>query len=240
MFRTYLSAALLLLSLDLLAAHAAAQSDDDVYNRIEELHGNADTFEEAWNSLTEAMGNSDGSAVAALGEYPLRVNANGESYDIKNARDMTKHFDALVPQDTRDTVANQEYSSLFVNSDGVMLADGAVWMGAVCDNDDCSKAHWAITSINATGVAASPASASGDAPYVGTWDCGVATFSFTRDSYDSGEDKQPIRKVEKEDGNYILSFDNDYQIGLSSVTDTSMQWLSMASGDMFDCKRVKP
>ena len=240
MFHTSLSAALLVLPFALFPLPAAAQSDDAVYDRIEQLHGNADAFEQAWNSLTEAMENGDGTAIAALSEYPLRVNANGESYDIKNARDMARHFDALVPQDTRDAVANQEYSSLFVNSDGIMLADGAVWMGAVCDNDDCSKAHWAITSINATGAAASPASASGDAPYVGTWDCGVATFSFTRDSYDSGEDKQPIRKVEKEGGNYILSFDDDYQIGLSSVTKTSMQWLSMASGDMFNCKRVKP
>lgn len=49
----------------------------------------------------------------------------------------------------------------------------------------------------------------------------------------------PIRKVEKVDGNYVLSFDDGYQIGLSSVTDTSMQWLSMASGDQFECKRVK-
>ncbi|URK87475.1 hypothetical protein LP421_29695 [Rhizobium sp. RCAM05350] len=79
-----------------------------------------------------------------------------------------------------------------------------------------------------------------DAPYIGRWDCGVATFSFTTESYDSGEGPMPIRKVEKEDGNYILSFDDNYQIGLSSVTPTSMQWLSMASGDMFDCKRLKP
>lgn len=85
-----------------------------------------------------------------------------------------------------------------------------------------------------------PGSAAGDAHYLGSWDCGVATFSFTKDTYDAGEGPMPIRKVEKEDGNYILSFDDNYQIGLSSVTPTSMQWLSMASGDMFDCKRVKP
>ncbi|WP_455271162.1 hypothetical protein [Rhizobium herbae] len=87
---------------------------------------------------------------------------------------------------------------------------------------------------------AAPAFAAGDAPYIGRWDCGVATFSFTKDTYDAGEGPMPIRKVEKEDGNYILSFDDNYQIGLSGVTKTSMQWLSMASGDTFDCKRLKP
>jgi hypothetical protein len=87
---------------------------------------------------------------------------------------------------------------------------------------------------------AAPCLAADNAPYTGTWDCGVATFSFTKDTYDAGEGPMPVRKVEKEDGNYILSFDDNYQIGLSSVTKTSMQWLSMASGDTFDCKRLKP
>ncbi|HTO32120.1 MAG TPA: hypothetical protein VL202_13210 [Pararhizobium sp.] len=240
MIRTRLSAALFLLPLAL-AVPAAAQSEDAVYDRIEQLHGNADAFDTAWEKLTEAMGDGDAAGVAALGEYPLRVNANGESYDIGDAQDMRKHFDALVPQETRDAVANQEYSGLFVNSDGVMLADGAVWMGAICDNDDCTKAHWAITSINAAEAAAEPASAEQDAPpYIGSWDCGVGVFTFTDKTYDSGGESQAIRKVEKEDGNYILSFDNKYQIGLSSVTAKSLQWLSMESGDMFDCKRVQP
>lgn len=76
-------------------------------------------------------------------------------------------------------------------------------------------------------------------PYAGTWDCEVSSFTFTKDTYDSGEGPKPIQKVEKEEGNFILSFADGYQIGLSSVTDTSLQWFSMQSGDIFDCKRVK-
>lgn len=86
----------------------------------------------------------------------------------------------------------------------------------------------------------SPSFAAKDAPYIGSWDCGVATFSFTQNTYDAGEGPMPVRKIEKQDGNYILSFDDNYQIGLSSVTKTSMKWVSMASGDMFDCKRINP
>ncbi|WP_349434811.1 hypothetical protein [Pararhizobium sp. A13] len=77
------------------------------------------------------------------------------------------------------------------------------------------------------------------APYAGTWDCEVSTFTFTGDTYDAGEGPMPIRKVEKVDGSYVLSFDDGYQISLSGVTDTAMPWLSMASGDQFECKRVK-
>jgi hypothetical protein len=127
---------------------AAAQSDEEVYNRIESLHGNAGDLSEPLLSLVEAMGNSDAGTIAGLAEYPLRVAANGESYEIQSADDFIENFDTLVTQDTRDAVAGQTYGQLFVNSDGVMLADGAVWMSNVCDNGDCSSSHWAVISIN--------------------------------------------------------------------------------------------
>jgi len=127
---------------------AAAQSDEEVYNRIESLHGNAGDLSEPLLSLVEAMGNDDAATIAGLAEYPLRVAANGESYEIQNADDFIENFDTLVTQDTRDAVAGQTFSQLFVNSDGVMLADGAVWMSNVCENSDCSSSHWAVISIN--------------------------------------------------------------------------------------------
>ena len=127
---------------------AAAQSDEEVYNRIESLHGNAGDLSEPLLSLVEAMGNDDAPTIAGLAEYPLRVAANGESYEIQNADDFIENFDTLVTQDTRDAVAGQSFAQLFVNSDGVMLADGAVWMSNVCENSDCSSSHWAVIGIN--------------------------------------------------------------------------------------------
>ncbi len=141
------TAMLLTAALMLMPASAAAQSDEEVYNRIEALHGNAGDLGEPLLSLVEAMGNGDAAMIAGLAEYPLRVAANGESYDIQNANDI-ENFDALVTPETREAVANQKFDQLFVNSDGVMLADGAVWMSGICDNDDCSSSHWAVTSIN--------------------------------------------------------------------------------------------
>ncbi|WP_426122945.1 hypothetical protein [Pararhizobium sp. PWRC1-1] len=126
----------------------AAQSDEEVYNRIESLHGNAGDLSEPLLSLVEAMGNSDAATIAGLAKYPLPVAANGESFEIQSADDFIENFDTLVTQDTRDAVAGQTFGQLFVNSDGVMLADGAVWMSNVCDNGDCSSSHWAVISIN--------------------------------------------------------------------------------------------
>ncbi len=78
-----------------------------------------------------------------------------------------------------------------------------------------------------------------DAPYLGAWDCGVATFWFTPNGYDNGSEILPVRKVTKDKGAYILSFDKGYKIGLSGVTRDKMSWLSMESGDGFECKRVR-
>jgi hypothetical protein len=146
--RLPISALLLSATLVFFPVAAAAQSDEEVYSRIESLHGNAGDLSEPLLSLVEAMGSDDAATIAGLAEYPLRVAANGESYEIQNADDFIENFDTLVTQDTRDAVAGQSFAQLFVNSDGVMLADGAVWMSNVCDTGDCSSSHWAVISIN--------------------------------------------------------------------------------------------
>ena len=75
--------------------------------------------------------------------------------------------------------------------------------------------------------------------YLGSWDCEVATFTFTETTYSNGDTPMPIRKIEREDGNYHFFFDDDYSFWVSGLTKTSMQWLSDASGDSFSCTRVK-
>ncbi|MBX4905992.1 hypothetical protein HJA82_01095 [Rhizobium bangladeshense] len=147
------SAALLLTGAMLLATtsftgRAAAQSDSEVYNRIEELHGDAAGFDRPLRQLVQAMRAGDAETIAGLAEYPLSVKADGETYDVENAEDFIENFDDLVTQETRRAVGRQQYEDLFVSSEGVMLANGAVWMGAVCDDNACEESHWAIIAIN--------------------------------------------------------------------------------------------
>ncbi|MDQ0320794.1 hypothetical protein QO002_002932 [Pararhizobium capsulatum DSM 1112] len=127
---------------------ACAQSEGEVYSRIEQLHGNAEAFSGPFQNLTDAMRDGDAETVADLAEYPLEIHANGETYDILSAQDFIDNFDTLITEETRNAVADQSYDALFVNSDGVMFANGEVWMGAICDDDDCAITHWAITAIN--------------------------------------------------------------------------------------------
>ncbi|PYE37337.1 hypothetical protein C8J35_101608 [Rhizobium sp. PP-F2F-G38] len=133
----------------LLSAHPGfAQSTSEARERIEALHGNSDGFDDSFKLLTEAMRFGDPVTVANLGAYPLTVNANGETYEIQSEDDMVENYEKLVMQETQNSVAEQTYGDLIVNSDGVGFANGALWMSAICDTDDCSVSHWAITSIN--------------------------------------------------------------------------------------------
>jgi hypothetical protein len=86
-------------------------------------------------------------------------------------------------------------------------------------------------------ASALPAAAE-EPPYAGTWDCEVSTFTFTADTYDSGDGPMPILKSEKDGGAYTLTFADDYRIGLANITDTEMDWASETSGDMFHCKKI--
>jgi hypothetical protein len=74
--------------------------------------------------------------------------------------------------------------------------------------------------------------------FVGAWDCGVEVFTFTNTTYNNGDTTYPIQSVSKNGRDYTLRFANGYMIVLAAVTDTGLTWVSGASGDQFNCRRV--
>jgi hypothetical protein len=97
----------------------------------------------------------------------------------------------------------------------------------------------AIVLLQAFAVSAHAQQQQPNYPFVGTWDCEVATFTFTNTTYNNGSETMRMTKVEKKGSVYILTFPKNYRIGLSSISATRMTWASEASGDGFNCKRVK-
>ena len=75
--------------------------------------------------------------------------------------------------------------------------------------------------------------------FVGSWDCGVDTFTFTNTTYNNGTDTYPIQNVARDGDNYTLRFGNGYVLALGAVTATGLTWVSGQSGDQFNCVRVK-
>ena len=87
-------------------------------------------------------------------------------------------------------------------------------------------------------VAAPGVAGAEDLPFVGTWDCEVATFTFTPTSYNNGSEDLAISEIQEgTDGSYTLFMPDDYVITLSGFTGDEMGWFSHASGDAFNCRR---
>ena len=77
-------------------------------------------------------------------------------------------------------------------------------------------------------------------PFVGRWNCEVATFTFSDKVYNNGSENMPIRRIVPAGKNqYRLEFDKGYRIVVQVVNAQKMNWMSEASGDGFTCKRLK-
>jgi hypothetical protein len=76
-------------------------------------------------------------------------------------------------------------------------------------------------------------------PFVGVWDCGTRTISFTNTSYNDGTANYPIRNVARDDTNYTLRFGNGHVIALGAVTPTGLTWVSGQTRTQMNCVRVK-
>lgn len=103
------------------------------------------------NALREAVTARDAEALAALVQYPIRLNYAGGGqltiYDAATLRD--RHADRLWPI-LQDAVIGQQPGDLFCNAQGVMYGDGAVWA-----NPESRTGVFQITSLNLQGRAPS-------------------------------------------------------------------------------------
>lgn len=73
-------------------------------------------------------------------------------------------------------------------------------------------------------------------PFEGKWDCGIGIFTFTGQLYDPGDDPMEILDATQQDGVWVLTFADDYQISLEMNADGTMGWYSAVSGDSFLCR----
>ncbi|NBN63454.1 hypothetical protein GWI72_02285 [Microvirga tunisiensis] len=125
-----------------------AASEDEIYAQVETLLGDAEGLDPFLEELRRALVTGTARDVAKLVAFPLPVNNNGTSFDIRSAKEFERNYERLVTEATKDLVASADYTELFVSSDGVSIGDGAVWIAPVCDNQSCTRSHWALVSIN--------------------------------------------------------------------------------------------
>jgi len=111
------------------------------------------------NDLQRAIRTGNRKAVLRMIRYPLRVNdadADGSRAThrvYRNATAVRADYRNIFTAAVRRAIADQRYETLWGNSDGFMIGDGAVWFDRVCLNRACRPAGPVrIISINLNGA----------------------------------------------------------------------------------------
>ena len=125
-------------------APALADEDMEVHDRIEQVLGSADDLDQPLLAVREAVVNGDAAALAEFVEFPLRT-SDGE---IADADELADQFDSVITPAVKKAIGRMQYRDLIVNSDGVGMGNGAIWMSPICEDNACESSHWAVISIN--------------------------------------------------------------------------------------------
>lgn len=77
-------------------------------------------------------------------------------------------------------------------------------------------------------------------PFMGSWDCGVTTMTFTPEGYLPAPGAQPIRitRFSTQNRETTMTLADGAVIQVQWQNDNRLVWLSHSTGDSFDCTRV--
>jgi hypothetical protein len=131
----------------LVGSAAAQDSEEAIYNQIEEVHGDAAGFLQLASDLSDAVGKGQHRRFARLLTYPITVSANGEEYDIADAADFERDFETLVQSELQTDLVDWTLADTVVTSEGVGILGGNLWFANVCANEGCAATEWVVTRI---------------------------------------------------------------------------------------------
>jgi hypothetical protein len=145
-------ASLILISSSLVSTvHGAAQTTlTDLDKSIDLSVGSHVKVERLLTDLQASVAKHNTAAVAALVHYPIKVNPGKHPITIKTPKAFIKDYDSIITHDISDVILKQKYEALFVNSQGVMLGDGEVWITSFCLDKNCKNSDIKIGTIQDT------------------------------------------------------------------------------------------
>lgn len=133
----------------LLLGHAAPCFADEAETdrQIENLLGDVGDYKELFYAFQMALADGKSDIVASLISYPITVRIDGEEATYRSAEGLLEDYDWVFGDAIAQAVAAQDYGDLFVNSEGVMIGNGEVWLGGICEDSACTIALPRIITI---------------------------------------------------------------------------------------------
>ncbi|MHA6529310.1 hypothetical protein [Paenibacillus sp. BAC0078] len=103
----------------------------NVINNPYEVAGikNPIVFEHNFSLLQKVVKEGKKSEVANLMVYPLKVNNKGKTIEIKTKKDFIAKYDKIMTAKIKKALLAQKVDKVFVNSKGVMIGNGELWIG---------------------------------------------------------------------------------------------------------------
>ncbi|THV23322.1 hypothetical protein [Peteryoungia ipomoeae] len=137
----------LLFAATLGVAGASRADEASVDRQIETLLGDAADYKELFYAFKVALEEGQSDIVVSLVTYPLTVTIDGEEAAYDTEQELLDAYDSVFIEPIVEAVSNQEYGDLFVNSEGVMIGNGEVWISGICEDSACTSAPPRVTVI---------------------------------------------------------------------------------------------
>lgn len=94
----------------------------------------AAAFSHYLNKLQKDVAAGNKAAVAESIAYPLRVNNNGKSVDIRTKKEFIAKYNSIMTASVKKQLLAQKEDKVTVNWKGVMIGGGALWIGQFGEN----------------------------------------------------------------------------------------------------------
>lgn len=140
MSRLLIPFASVLIAATLLISGPSRADEASVDQQIETLLGDAADYKELFYAFKVALEEGKSDIVVSLVNYPLAVTIDGEEAIYRSEQELLDAYDSVFTEAIVEAVSNQEYGDLFVNSEGVMIGNGEVWISGICEDSACTSA----------------------------------------------------------------------------------------------------
>ena len=123
---------------------AAPAAADDARARIETLLGDAAQYEKVFTAFKTAVVGGDRAAVVEEVRFPLNI---GGGRKITGPGEFQRNYEKIITPAVVKAVSAQDFGTVFVNQQGVMIGDGQVWLNGQCLDKACTRTEVKVITI---------------------------------------------------------------------------------------------
>lgn len=128
----------LLLAVALGVSGAMAQTEADTDAAVDNILGDHLAYRAVFDAMQAAIADEDFAAFAALVDYPITVEADGEAMTLADAAEFEMHAGHILTPEITEAIADADWADVMVNYQGIMIGDGQVWINGICADDKCT------------------------------------------------------------------------------------------------------